>query len=268
MEKSQGWFSKEEMPRIKSDQIEVGAGPQHTLPKYGPGPDWELVASRISDPGTGDVVFAAGANLLLTNTNAIIKIGAGLAENAFGYLNGTGPQFLDDSTANKLIFNVQSLSSNRTFTWPNVSATVAVTTGSLTDKHFVHLDPSGRLIQSELILEDGSSLLPVVNGGTDLGSPPLAFRQLFLNATITPVATVGAQTIDKAAGSVNFAAAATSLVVTCDKCTENSIVIATVATNDSALKSVQAVPANGSFTLFGNAPANAETRVNFWVLNQ
>lgn len=89
---------------------------------------------------------------------------------------------------------------------------------------------------------------------------------LAIEATITAAATVGAQTINKTAGSVNFAATASSLVVTCDKCTTSSIVMATVATNDTTLKSVQAVAANGSFTLFGNAAAAAETRVNFWIL--
>lgn len=39
------------MAKIQADQIEVGAGPQHSLPKYGPGPGWELQASRITDNG-------------------------------------------------------------------------------------------------------------------------------------------------------------------------------------------------------------------------
>lgn len=87
-----------------------------------------------------------------------------------------------------------------------------------------------------------------------------------IEATITAAGTTGAQTINKTAGSVNFGIGASSLVVTDDKVTANSIVMATVATNDSTLKSVQAVAGVGSFTLFGNAAATAETRVNFWVL--
>lgn len=89
-----------------------------------------------------------------------------------------------------------------------------------------------------------------------------------VGATITPSGTTGAQTINKSAGSVNVAAAASSLVVTNSLVTANSIVMCNVATNDTTLKSVQCVPTSGSFTIFGNAAATAESRVNFWVLNQ
>ena len=47
----------------------------------------------------------------------------------------------------------------------------------------------------------------------------------------------------------------------------NSIIIATVGTNDTTMKSVSAVAAAGSFTLYANAAATAETRVNFMVFN-
>lgn len=86
-------------------------------------------------------------------------------------------------------------------------------------------------------------------------------------STITAAGTTGAQTINKVSGSVNFAASASSLVVTNSIVSANSIVIAIVMTNDATLKSVQAVPAAGSFTLFGNAAATAETKVGFIVFN-
>jgi hypothetical protein len=85
--------------------------------------------------------------------------------------------------------------------------------------------------------------------------------------TITAVATTGAQTINKTAGSVNFAAAATSLVVTNSFVDANSVILATVATNDTTMKSVAAVASAGSFTLHANAGATAETRVNWFVAN-
>ena len=90
---------------------------------------------------------------------------------------------------------------------------------------------------------------------------------IVVNKTITASGTTGAQTIDKTAGSVNFAIAATSLVVTNSLVTTSSIILATVASNDTTMKSVQAVAAAGSFTLYANAAATAETRVNFLVLN-
>lgn len=111
-------------------------------------------------------------------------------------------------------------------------------------------------------------------GGTSLAAT--GGRPLFINVgtsglafdrTNTAGGTTGAQTINKSAGSVNFAASATSLVVTNSLVTATSNIIATVSTNDGTLKSVQAVPAAGSFTLFANAAATAETRVVFLVTN-
>ena len=88
-----------------------------------------------------------------------------------------------------------------------------------------------------------------------------------LDKTITAGGTTGARTINKTLGSVNFAAGASSLVVTNSRVTTSSIIIATVATADATMKSVVAVAAAGSFTLTANAAATAETRVNFTVLN-
>lgn len=88
-----------------------------------------------------------------------------------------------------------------------------------------------------------------------------------LGKTVTAGGTTGAQTINKTVGTVNFAAAATSLVVTNSLVTANSIITATVGTNDTTMKSVAVVAAAGSFTLHANAAATAETRVNFCVFN-
>jgi hypothetical protein len=90
---------------------------------------------------------------------------------------------------------------------------------------------------------------------------------VILPKTITAAGTTGARTINQPSGSVNFAAAATSLVVTNSLVTVNSVIICTVGTNDTTLKSVAAVAAAGSFTMHANAAATAETRVNFIITN-
>jgi hypothetical protein len=90
---------------------------------------------------------------------------------------------------------------------------------------------------------------------------------LWQSATITAGGTTGAQTINKGAGCVNFAATATSLVVTNNFVTTTSLVHAWVQTNDATLFNCQSVPAAGSFTIFGNAAATAETKVCFEVIN-
>ena len=99
------------------------------------------------------------------------------------------------------------------------------------------------------------------------GSIFTAKANIVVNKTITAAGTTGAQTINQTSGSVNFAIAATSLVVTNSLVTTSSVILATVASNDATIKSVQAVAAAGSFTLYANAAATAETRVNFLVLN-
>lgn len=88
------------------------------------------------------------------------------------------------------------------------------------------------------------------------------------DATNTAGGTTGAQTINKPSGSVNFAASATSLVVTNSLVSTSSHVFLTVETNDASAFSVRAVPASGSFTIYivGTAPA-AETKVGFLVIN-
>ena len=100
------------------------------------------------------------------------------------------------------------------------------------------------------------------------GTAPNYFQgDMQFNKTVTAGGTTGAQTISKNAGTVNFAAGATSLVVTNTLVTTSSIIVATVGTNDTTMKSVSAVAAAGSFTLFPDAAPTAETRVNFIVIN-
>lgn len=85
--------------------------------------------------------------------------------------------------------------------------------------------------------------------------------------TITAAGTTGGQTINKPSGSVNFAGTAQSMIVTNSIVDANSIIMATVATDDSTAKSVVAVPGAGVFTLKLNAAATAETRVQFLITN-
>lgn len=104
----------------------------------------------------------------------------------------------------------------------------------------------------------GNNLLTLVDGATG---------KVSFDATMTAGGTTGARTINKPSGSVNFAAAATSLVVTNSVVTANSVVLCQVMTNDSTMKSVSCVAAAGSFTIHANAAATGETKVGFVVFN-
>ena len=91
--------------------------------------------------------------------------------------------------------------------------------------------------------------------------------QYLATQTITAGGTTGAQTINKSAGTVNFAAAATSLVVTDSLVTTNSTIYCSVRTNDTTAYVKNVVPSSGSFTITLGAAATAETSVGFFVVN-
>ena len=99
------------------------------------------------------------------------------------------------------------------------------------------------------------------NGLSTFGGP------LALTKTITAGGTTGAQTINKTSGSVNFAAAATSLVVTNSLCTANSVIVGMIATNDATANGLRIVAGSGSFTIYMLVAPTAETRVNFILTN-
>lgn len=86
-------------------------------------------------------------------------------------------------------------------------------------------------------------------------------------ATNTAAGTTGNQTINKTSGTVNIAAAGTSITVTNSLVTTSSIVFATIRTNDATAVIKNVVPAAGSFTINLNAAATAETSIGFFVIN-
>jgi hypothetical protein len=90
---------------------------------------------------------------------------------------------------------------------------------------------------------------------------------LNLPKTITAGGTTGAQTINKPSGSVNFAAAATSIVVTNSLCTTSSVILVSMATNDTTANGLRVVAGSGSFTIYMLVAPTAETRVNFLLTN-
>ena len=106
-----------------------------------------------------------------------------------------------------------------------------------------------------------------INNGTAGTFGDLIVRQHFVDQTITTGGTTGAQTINKAAGTVNFAAGASSLVVTNSLCTTSSTVYCSVRTADATASIKSVVPAAGSFTITLGAAATAETSVGFLVIN-
>jgi hypothetical protein len=90
---------------------------------------------------------------------------------------------------------------------------------------------------------------------------------LNLERTVTAGGTTGDQTINKMAGTVNFAPGATSLVVTNSLVTTTSSIFPVIRTNDATATIKNVVPATGSFTINLSTAATAETSVAFFVHN-
>lgn len=119
------------------------------------------------------------------------------------------------------------------------------------------MDKPGGLTTKENLLWQIGQLIKQLNGGNNMR----------LSGTITPSGTTGAQTIDKVTGTVNVAAGQSSVVVTNSLVTTDSLVIATIRTNDATARITNVVPGNGSFTIRLVSPT-AEVSIGFLVINQ
>ena len=91
--------------------------------------------------------------------------------------------------------------------------------------------------------------------------------KISIDATNTAAGTTGNQTINRPTGTVNIAAAGTSVTVTNNLVTANSLVFAVIRTNDSTAVIKNIVPGAGTFTINLNAATTAETSIGFWVIN-
>jgi hypothetical protein len=190
-----------------------------------------------------------------TDSGRVYGSGAGtqLSSLTQGVLIGFDTRPLANSETNSLVIGSQGrgLGSN-TSVIGNSSTTRAKIWGSLENQSSGTTTGTSLLIQNTTPVE----LLKVLDNG-----------KTSFAATNTAAGTTGAQTINKASGTVNFAAAAASLVVTNSLCTTSSIVFAVIRTNDATAWIENVVPAAGSFTINLGAAATAETSVGFFIIN-
>mgnify|MGYP001602994430 CR=1 FL=1 len=105
---------------------------------------------------------------------------------------------------------------------------------------------------------------PITNGTPSIGSAGFGIKGLYVDYTNT--GTVGAVTINKATGRVNIAATGTSVVVTNDKVTAASHVMAWMSSADGTAGVTSVVPAAGSFTITC-AAVTGQTSFDFFVIN-
>jgi len=86
-------------------------------------------------------------------------------------------------------------------------------------------------------------------------------------ATITTGGTTGNQTINKPTGTVNIAAAGTTVTVTNSLVSATSIVYAVIRTGDATATIKNVVPSSGSFIINLAAAATSEVSIGFIVFN-
>ena len=84
--------------------------------------------------------------------------------------------------------------------------------------------------------------------------------------TVTAGGTTGNQTINKLTGTVNIAAAGTTVTVTNSLVSASSIVLCVIRTGDTTARIANVVPASGSFTI-NIVAATAEVSIGFLVVN-
>lgn len=106
-----------------------------------------------------------------------------------------------------------------------------------------------------------------INSGVAATYRDLIVRQYYADQTITAGGTTGNQTINKSAGTVNIAAAGTTVTVTCSLCTTSSTVYTALRTNDTTARIANVVPGAGSFVINLTAAATAEISIGFLVVN-
>lgn len=199
---------------------------------------------------TTPLINSAGANTILSVQNAGGSGSGGSVNRSLILNSGTSSQTNGEWVA----VQVGDIINQSSSTTPNT--------------HF-------RIAPYEQSLSSGAQYF--MEAGTRSGSAQTTtFTQLFgvtnkgkivMDATVTAGGTTGNQTINKPSGTVNIAAAGTTVTVTNNLVTTSSIVLAVLRTNDATATIKNVVPGSGSFVINLGAAATAEVSIGFVVIN-
>ena len=238
--------------------VSFGLGAWVDMPVLAQQPVCPAVVTVCGGSGGGGITAAATAITGGTDTRVIFNDGGVWGEDAgFTYAKAT-----DTATLGALVLSDGSAVA------PTLRGSVA-TTGINFSGSQINFGFGGgtKLSITSSISAVGADISPSATGNSQtLGLTGTRWAQLWLDATLTAAGTTGARTIDKNMGQVNFAAAATTLVVTNSRVTTTSFVFLTPQTADTTCKSFAVTRASGSFTITANAACTAETAVAFLVM--
>lgn len=202
---------------------------------------------------------------LVTDASGNVSVSAVTAIE-LGYIAGL------TSTAQTQIDSKKTIATGNNYKWETTGATGLLQETTVTASRAIASDANGLPVAATTTatqLDYISDLTSAAQAQIDLKAPkasPAFTGDISVEKTIVTPGTTGAQTINKTAGRVNFAALATSLVVTNSLVTANSIITAVAATNDATGYVLSVVATAGSFTIYVVAPT-AEMAVNFLVIN-
>jgi hypothetical protein len=127
---------------------------------------------------------------------------------------------------------------------------------------------AGTLTESLRSLGNGTLQVGTLSGtASKIGAFTSGNIATVVTPTITAGGTAGDRTINELAGTVNIAAAGTTVTVTNSLVTANSLVFCTLRTNDTTATVKNVVPTAGSFTINLGAAATGEVSIGFFVVN-
>jgi len=127
---------------------------------------------------------------------------------------------------------------------------------------------AGTLTESLRSLGNGTLQIGTLSGtASKIGAFTSGNIATVVTPTITTAGTTGDRTINELAGTVNIAAAGTTVTVTNSLVTANSLVFCTLRTNDTTATVKNVVPIAGSFTINLGAAATGEVSIGFFVVN-
>jgi len=231
-----------------------------------------LAAAVTGETGSGSLVFATSptisnptASTSSSSTPALIASGPTSGIDTI-QIRGTNNSsyssigFMDTSNAQKGSFGFAGTTagSYANTIFLNSTGGVPLTLGTAATERMRISTAGGVSIGTTT--DSGTSNLLVAGTITTSSS-------LNLPKTITAAGTTGARTINQPTGSVNFAAGATSLVVTNSLVSTSSVIMVTMASNDATAAGLRVVAGAGSFTIHLMTAPTAEMRVNFLVTN-
>lgn len=233
-----------------------------------------LLTSTLGDLryGSGTNTIAALAGNTTSTMNVLTQTGTGSVSAAPVWTATTG-------SGNIVRAGSPSFFGVPVFSNMSMGNAGAILNGTNSNRGFITFNTGG--ISIDYNIADANSALIVRNlqaGSTgallscisSIGATLTISREgkITQDATITTGGTTGNRTINKPAGTVNIAAAGSSVTVTNSLVTSSSIVYAVLRTNDSSATGIKSVvPSSGSFIITLNAAATAEVSVGFIVFN-